>query len=67
VIFIDVDECVENTHRCSAHADCEDTEGSYTCTCHEGYRGDGENCKGSYFLFIMHKILMIEILFFNTK
>jgi len=53
VIFIDIDECVENTHRCSAHADCEDTEGSYTCTCHEGYRGDGENCKGLYIFVII--------------
>ena len=42
----DVDECVGGSHNCS-HI-CENTQGSYTCSCHSGYQitSDGLNCEG---------------------
>ena len=45
----DVDECVEERHTCDMNADCTNTEGSYYCTCREGYSGEGSNgtCHGN--------------------
>ncbi|KAG7222808.1 hypothetical protein INR49_016060 [Caranx melampygus] len=46
----DVDECEESALcRCSAHADCVNTVGSYQCTCRQGYvdvdpGNPGANC-----------------------
>ncbi|XP_068752406.1 uncharacterized protein [Montipora capricornis] len=40
----DIDECTDNTHNCSTNANCTNTAGSYTCTCHTNYLGDGKKC-----------------------
>ncbi|XP_040038682.2 uromodulin-like 1 [Gasterosteus aculeatus] len=46
----DVDECAQSALRqCSLHADCNNTVGSYSCTCHHGYidldsRKPGAHC-----------------------
>ena len=44
VVFSDIDECAEETHNCSSDAVCNNTKGSYNCTCKPGYHGDGQNC-----------------------
>ena len=31
---------------CDSEATCSDGGGSYTCTCNDGYNGDGFNCTG---------------------
>lgn len=40
----DVDECFEGVHDCLATADCNNNEGSFFCTCKEGYESQGDNC-----------------------
>ena len=48
--FIDVDECKPNgTHNCDVNAKCVNTIGSFNCTCHQGYLGDGVTCHGMVF------------------
>ena len=42
--IINIDECLEGIHNCSENARCENTLGSYTCTCQIGFEGDGEIC-----------------------
>ena len=43
----DIDECVVDTHHnCSSDAFCNNTHGSFNCTCKPGFTGDGENCTG---------------------
>ena len=45
-LFLDVDECSLNTDRCSHN--CQDTHGSYVCSCPAGYMlgTDGRTCTG---------------------
>ena len=45
----DIDECAGEAHNCSSNAVCNNTKGSYNCTCKPGYEGDGNNCKGNYY------------------
>jgi hypothetical protein len=40
----DVDECAAETPVCDANAACSNASGSYSCTCREGYEGDGKVC-----------------------
>ena len=40
----DIDECAENKDNCHVNADCTNTLGSFECTCHTGYTGDGVTC-----------------------
>ena len=42
----DINECELETYPCSQNANCADTEGSFYCTCREGFEGDGFNCTG---------------------
>ena len=45
-IFADIDECEMRTHTCHSNATCTDNDGSFNCTCREGFEGDGVNCTG---------------------
>ena len=45
-VFSDIDECARGKHDCSTDAVCNNTKGSYNCTCRAGYSGDGKICKG---------------------
>ena len=38
----DIVECNEDP--CDHNGECEDTEGSFICTCNDGYDGNGFNC-----------------------
>lgn len=39
-----MDECVEDKASCSLYANCTNTVGAYTCSCAEGFTGDGKEC-----------------------
>ncbi|XP_022777738.1 protein jagged-1-like, partial [Stylophora pistillata] len=39
-----IDECQANTHDCHLNATCNNTNGSFMCTCSFGFNGDGRNC-----------------------
>ena len=45
-IIIDINECELETYSCHSNANCTDTDGSFNCTCREGFEGDGLNCTG---------------------
>ncbi|XP_028410420.1 CD97 antigen-like [Dendronephthya gigantea] len=42
---IRADECLLGGHKCHPQASCNNTIGSYTCTCNEGFTGNGTVCK----------------------
>ena len=41
--FLDLDECVQGSHDClQTLASCSNTDGSFKCSCNDGYIGDGK-------------------------
>jgi hypothetical protein len=53
---LDKDECMNGDHDCLWNADCMNTEGSFTCACKSGYKGDGKtkcesDCEKGYWYY----------------
>ena len=46
LLSLDMNECLLETDECDTNANCTNTEGSYYCTCNQGYDGDGFFCSG---------------------
>ena len=44
--FLDLDECTTGSHSCDVNSVCQNTLGSYKCSCNAGYTGDGQPCNG---------------------
>ena len=42
----DIDECSADSSQCDENADCTNSDGSYSCTCKQGFAGDGSLCDG---------------------
>ena len=38
-------------NKCHPNAFCTDTQGSYNCSCHPKYIGDGLNCEGMFRIY----------------
>ena len=51
--LIDVDECENGLATCSPQAQCENNDGSYTCSCNDGFSGDGQQCDGKLLLQLL--------------
>ena len=45
-IHIDVDECSADASPCGKNADCANNDGSYSCSCREGFDRNGLLCEG---------------------
>ena len=41
----DINECSADSSPCDENADCTNTEGSYICSCKQGFDGDGSTCE----------------------
>ena len=56
-LLADIDECQDNNGGCSQ--DCSNTEGSYSCSCKEGYQlqSDNANCTGKLIYSNAYKVL----------
>lgn len=42
----DIDECAAGADNCDGKAACANTPGSFSCTCNQGYSGEGVTCVG---------------------
>lgn len=47
-LLSDIDECIASAGVCDVNANCQNSLGSYLCSCKVGYSGDGKTCIGSY-------------------
>ena len=47
----DIDECSMNGSPCDQNAECLNFEGSYSCTCKDGFTGNGTVCDGKFTLY----------------
>ena len=56
--LLDIDECTTGLNNCDVNATCTNTNGSYFCTCFDGYTGDGFDCE--------RKILQISQIIFGV-
>ena len=45
-VFADIDECSSDPSPCDENADCTNSDGSYSCTCKQGFAGNGTVCNG---------------------
>ena len=52
-LFLDFDECAAKFDNCDPNAYCNNTVGSFNCTCNSGYTGNGTTCTGKYDLFFL--------------
>lgn len=48
IFTLDDNECETGLSECDEHAECVNTLGSYECSCLDGFRGDGFECRGKY-------------------
>ena len=49
ILILDLDECSLDTDTCDDNAVCTNNAGSYTCTCNNGYSGNGTKCEGNQY------------------
>ena len=54
-----MNECTDGTHSCDKDAECNNTLGSYKCTCKHGFHGNGTNCTGNCLKQIMLSYLTL--------
>lgn len=45
-LFLDIDECKNNTNTCGENESCANMMGSYNCICKKGF--NGKPCQGIY-------------------
>ena len=59
----DIDECTTNGSPCDENADCLNNEGSYICTCKDGFTGNETLCSGKLFggrlVLFLHSCLLL--------
>ena len=58
IMLTDVDECTKGIDHCHVNVTCNNTEGSYNCSCKNGFTGDGFVCEGENsknLLYVMTK------------
>ena len=61
IFSTDIDECSENNRPryCHDNAICTNTNGSYNCTCKNGYTGNGASCQVQCICFDLFLYLLI--------
>ena len=70
---LDIDECRTDADNCHENAACNNTFGSFECTCYAGFEGDGVNCTSKVLTVLLMSIHVMSnhyclfILLFNLQ
>ena len=57
--IVAIDEC--GMHDCGANGQCTNNAGSFTCTCKEGFEGNGKTCQGDNYVVINYLLTQSEV------
>ena len=57
IFFTDDDECETGRNLCDVYAFCNNTVGSYNCSCGKGFNGTGFICEGKQTINRFEKII----------
>ena len=60
----DIKECSQTSKPCHQNANCTELQGSFNCSCSQGYIGNGTYCEGWYNIIII-TISMYKIAFWR--
>lgn len=63
--ILDIDEC--DAEPCDVNAGCEDTEGSFICSCNSGFIGDGFSCSSKLTCSVVTKSALNHFLMAATS
>ncbi|KAL9967947.1 hypothetical protein ACROYT_G026261 [Oculina patagonica] len=61
-VIEDFDECETHQDDCGQHATCVNTDGSFDCTCDDGYDGDGRTCEAGFFKTMWWTVIVAAFL-----
>ena len=61
ISFIDINECSASPSVCDRNANCQNTKGSYLCSCNVGFTGDGKTCKGKKEVLDKGDVLVVVV------
>ena len=62
---LDINECVRGLHKCSSDAFCNNSKGSYNCTCKHGFKRNRRECKGRRWIHYQRCDEKIKLTFAN--
>ena len=65
-LFSDIDECNAANNSCHENAWCNNTQGSFNCSCKPGYDGDGHNCTGKIICMRLVNVKLSTFKFLKT-
>lgn len=62
IAILDINECTTKSQSCHVDAVCQNTKGSYKCSCKAGYTGHSQKCTGNSFNTTYFDLLNYSIL-----
>ena len=66
ILHTDLNECNDGIDNCHSFANCSNEIGSFSCSCNDGYTGNGLSCSGIFIdsviiLYVIYKISTAKI------
>ena len=66
-LHTDIDECNDGIDNCHSLANCSNANGNFSCSCNDGFTGDGLTCSGIHIARVTGSVSNFKILFAKIK